>query len=358
MSDNSFGKVFRITTFGESHGPAIGVVLDGVPPGLKLSEADIQADLDRRRPGQSGVSTPRSEADRAEILSGVFEGLTTGAPVAVLIRNADSDSSQYDNIRGLFRPGHADFTYFMKYGGYDYRGGGRASGRETACRVAAGAVARRLLAHWGVRVRAAAVQVAGVAAQRWVDEEIDRNPVRAPDLDAASRMEKRILEASAAGDSVGGVVECRATGCPAGLGAPLYGKLNAELAYALMTIGAARAVEIGDGVACALRAGSENNDAMDEHGFVTNHTGGILGGISTGEPIIARVHFKPTSSIARAQQTVTQKGERTELAIRGRHDPCIVPRAVPVVEAMTAVVLADHVLRNEASQVLRRRPRA
>lgn len=355
MSTNSFGKIFRFTTFGESHGPAIGVVIDGVPPNFEISESDIQAELDRRKPGQSELATPRAEADKAQILSGVFQGRTTGAPLMVLINNKDHQSSQYDNIKDVFRPGHADFTYFHKYGNYDYRGGGRASARETACRVVAGAVAKKFLSSLGISVKAATVRVKDVVSTDWNEEQIEKNPVRCADAQAAKLMEQAVLDAKQNGDSLGGIIECRVSGAPAGLGEPVYGKLDAELAYAMMSIGATRGCEFGQ-LNVFERSGIENNDAMEEGGkFCSNRTGGILGGISTGEMIYFRVIFKATSSVGIVQSTSDKTGSACKLKIDGRHDPCILPRAVPVVEAMTNVVLADLFLRNEAMQVVNRR---
>ena len=354
MSENSFGKVFRFTTFGESHGQAMGVIVDSVPPGLEICEEDFNRELRRRRPGQSGLTTPRNEEDRARILSGVFEGLTTGAPLAVIIDNKDHVSQQYDNIKDVFRPGHADFTYFHKYGVYDYRGGGRASARETACRVAAGVVARKIIALCGTSVTAATVRVKDICARSWVPSEIENNRLRCADPEAAPLMEKLVLETKEKGDSVGGVIECRVSGCPVGLGAPVYGKLSAELGFAMLSIPASRGVEFGDGADMLSRTGSKNNDQMDENGFLTNRTGGMLGGISTGEEIVFRVMFKPTSSVSVPQNTQAKDGRAARLEIDGRHDPCVLPRAVPVVEAMTAVVLADQLMRNEAVQFVRR----
>lgn len=349
MAGNSFGQLFRITTFGESHGPAVGVVVDGCPPGMALSSRDIQVELDRRRPGQSRVTTSRQEPDQVEILSGVFEGRTLGTPIALLIRNRDADPSAYESLRHVFRPGHADLTYFLKYGLRDHRGGGRASGRETAARVAAGAIAKKLLARFGVKVLAATVQAGKIRAQKFDARAIEQNAMRCPDTRAAARMMALVERARKRGDSVGGVVEVRALGVPAGLGEPVFAKLDAELASALMGIGGVKAVEIGDGFAVASRLGSENSDPIRYRRgkFFTrnNRAGGILGGISTGEEIIARLAVKPTSSIARPQMTVTDAGRPTTLRIQGRHDPCLCPRIVPVAEAMVALVLADHLLR-------------
>jgi len=348
MASNSFGKLFRITTFGESHGPAIGVVIDGVPPLLPLEAGDIQKELDRRRPGQSKITTQRKESDRAEILSGVFEGKTTGTPITILIRNEDQRSQDYSNLKDVFRPGHADYTYQMKYGFRDYRGGGRASGRETACRVAAGAIAKKILAQHKIQVIAYTLSVGNIIAQKKDFSVIEKNLVRAPDLEAAEKMIQLIEEARKDCDSIGGVIEAVIQGCPPGLGEPIYDKLNARLAYALMSIGTMRGVEFGDGFAATKLRGSEHNDVFYKKGneihTKTNHAGGILGGLSTGEDIILRVGVKPPSSIAKNQQTVDISGEDAEIQVKGRHDPCICPRVVPVVEAMIALTLVDFLL--------------
>jgi chorismate synthase len=338
---NTLGEIVRLTTFGESHGPMIGAVLDGVRPGLPLTAADIQRDLDRRRPGQSAVSTARKESDTVQIVSGVFEGKTTGAPVGLLIRNADHRSSHYEAIKDLFRPGHADFTFWQKYGIRDYRGGGRASGRETATRVAGGAVARKILAERGVTIRGWTLEIAGIAAERIDFDEIDRNPVRCPDPAAAERMEAAILSAKEAGDSVGGIAQVEAHGLPAGLGDPVFSKLDARLGAALFSVGAVKGVEIGSGFGGARRRGSEHNDAMRDGAFLSNHAGGILGGISTGQPLVARVAVKPTASVGLEQQAMDIYGANRTIRIEGRHDPCIVPRIVPVLEAMFALTLLD-----------------
>lgn len=348
MGSNSFGKIFTITTFGESHGPAIGVVVDGVPPGISIAVEDIQKDLDRRRPGQSKITTQRQEADKAEILSGVFEGKTTGSPIAILIRNEDQRSKDYSNLKDVFRPGHADFTYQMKYGIRDYRGGGRSSGRETACRVAAGAVAKKILNQHKIQIIAYTLSVGNITAKKKDFSVIEKNLVRAPDMDAAEKMIALIDSVRKDCDSVGGVIEAVIKGCPVGLGDPIYDKLNARLAYALMSIGTMRGVEFGDGFAATQLRGSEHNDIFYKKGSEThtktNHAGGILGGISNGEDIILRVGVKPASSIAKNQQTVDISGEDTEIQVKGRHDPCICPRVVPVVEAMIAVTLVDCLL--------------
>lgn len=355
MAENSFGTAFRITTWGESHGPAIGVVIDGCPAGLELSEEIIQKDLDRRRPGQSQVSTKRKEPDAAKILSGVFEGKTTGAPIHIEIQNKDKNSAAYGKIRNVYRPGHADYTWTAKYGHRDHRGGGRSSARETACRVAAGAVARALLSREGVEVFAHTVQIHDIAAEKFDRAAIDENEVRCADPDAAARMVERIKAVRKEGDSIGGVIEVRAVGVPAGLGEPVYGKLNADLARALMSINAVKGVEIGAGFAAAALKGSQNNDRMRMKDgrivFETNNSGGIDGGISNGNEIVARIAVKPTPSILKEQRTVDAEGRETTVSVEGRHDPCVVPRAVPVAEAMTLVTLADHYLRNRLSRL-------
>lgn len=340
-SPSSFGEVVRVTTFGESHGPAVGAVLDGVPPMVEISEADIQRELDRRRPGQSAVTTPRSEEDRAHILSGVFEGRTTGAPICVLVYNRDQDPSKYEAIREVFRPGHADFTFWKKYGIRDHRGGGRSSGRETAGRVAAGAVARKILAERGITITAFAQEIAGVRGEVEDLGFIERNPVRAADPAAAGLMEEAVLRARADKDSVGGVVKLIARGVPAGLGDPVFFKMDARLAMAIFSIGAVKGVEIGSGFDAARMRGSENNDHMRDGAFLSNNAGGILGGITTGADITLRVAVKPTPSIFREQETIDTRGAARTVAVEGRHDPCIVPRIVPVVEAMAALVLLD-----------------
>ena len=348
MPGSSFGHLFRLTTFGESHGGVVGAVVDGVTPGLDLSEADIQAELDRRKPGQSEITTPRSEPDTVHILSGVFEGRTTGTPVLLILHNKDARPGAYDAIKDLFRPGHADYTYFKKYGLRDHRGSGRASGRETAGRVAAGAIARKLLARRGVRIVAYTLRAAGVPCQKRDFNQIELNPMRACDATAAEEMVRRVTAARDRGDSVGGIVECQVDGVPAGLGEPVFDKLDAELGKAILSIGATKGIEFGTGFAAADMFGSQHNDAMDASGFVTNHAGGILGGISSGAPIVFRTVIKPTSSISSPQQTTDRHGRPATIRTEGRHDPCICPRVVPVVEAMTALVLEDHFKRHEA----------
>jgi chorismate synthase len=349
LTSNSLGDAFRLVTFGESHGPAVGVVLDGVQPGLELDDASIQAQLDRRRPGRSEVSSARNEPDRAEILSGVFEGRTTGAPICILVRNRDARSGDYDALKDLFRPGHGDMTWLARYGVRDWRGGGRLSGRETVARVAAGAVARRLLEADGVVIRGHVIEAAGVQASTFDAAEVEDNVMRCGDPVAAAAMEAAVLSARADGDSVGGVLEVVAEGVPAGWGDPLFGKLDARLAGAMMSIGAVKGVEVGAGFAAARMRGSEHNDALHPDGFASNHAGGVLAGISSGAPIVMRLAIKPTPSIRRAQQTLDRDGEPREISIAGRHDPCICPRAVPVAEAMMAIVLADARLARAAS---------
>ena len=345
---SSFGKLLTITTFGESHGPAVGVILDGCPPGIAVDVETIQRDLDRRRPGQSGVTTQRKEPDRVELLSGVFEGVTTGATIALVVRSVDARPQDYAELKDIFRPGHADYTYWKKYGVRDYRGSGRSSGRETVGRVAAGAVARKILERDGARVQAYTIRVADQVAQDRDLEFAEQNPVRSPDRKAAAEMERIILAAREAGDSLGGVVEILATGVPAGLGDPVMDKLDASLAWGLMSIGAVKGFEVGEGFRAAALRGSQMNDRMTPGGFASNHAGGILGGISTGDPIVTRIAVKPPSSIALPQKTVDARGKERDFAILGRHDPCLCPRVVPVAEAMTCLVLADALLRQRA----------
>ena len=345
---STFGRFLTITTFGESHGPAVGVILDGCPPGIAVTPEVVQRDLDRRRPGQSAVTTQRKEPDKVEILSGVFEGVTTGASIALVVRSVDARPADYSNLKDLFRPGHADYTYWMKYGVRDYRGSGRSSGRETVGRVAAGAIARVILDGIGARVQAYTVQVGGITALKRDLAIAEQNSVRCPDADAAAEMERAILAAREAGDSLGGVVEIRADGVPVGLGDPVMDKLEASLAWGLMSIGAVKGFEVGDGFAAAGHRGSEMNDRMTTQGFASNHAGGIRGGISTGEPIVCRIAVKPPSSIAIPQKTVDTEGQERDFAITGRHDPCLCPRVVPVAEAMTCLTLADALLRQRA----------
>jgi chorismate synthase len=326
----------------------VGVVVDGVTPGVEVSVEEIQVQLDRRKPGQSFITTPRREPDTVSVLSGVFEGRTTGTPMILILYNADANPSAYDEIRQMFRPGHADFTYLKKYGIRDWRGSGRASGRETAGRVAAGAIARKLLARRGVSVVAHTQEAGGVRCESYDPDEIERNLMRAADPEAAARMEARVAEVKEQDDSVGGVIECRVAGVSAGIGDPVFDKLDAELAHAIVSIGAVKGIEFGSGFAAAGMTGSEHNDEMTPKGFATNHAGGIIGGISTGEAIVFRVAIKPVSSIARAQQTIDTEGRERTIRTEGRHDACICPRVVPVVEAMTCIVLEDHYKRQAA----------
>ncbi len=355
MSHNSFGRLFRFTTWGESHGPAIGCVVDGTPPRITLSEADIQPWLDRRRPGQSRFVTQRRESDQVRILSGTFEGRTTGTPISLLIENEDQRAKDYSENRNKFRPGHADYTYWAKYGIRDHRGGGRSSARETASRVAAGAVARKVIEHVTGRsadIQGALVQIGSepIDRGRWDWAEIERNPFFSPDAAAAERWSKLLDGLRKAGSSAGAIVEVVARGMPGGLGAPIYGKLDSDLAAAMMSINAVKGVEIGAGFAAAALAGETNGDEMHmkdgKVAFKSNNAGGILGGISTGQDIIVRFAVKPTSSITIARETVTVEGEAAEISTKGRHDPCVGIRAVPVGEAMLAIVLADHLLRH------------
>ncbi len=353
MSHNSFGHLFRVTTWGESHGLAIGCVIDGTPPGIALSESDIQPFLDKRRPGQSKYTTQRAEPDQVKILSGIYEGRTTGTPIALLIENTDQRSKDYSNIAAQFRPGHADITYELKYGIRDPRGGGRSSARETAMRVAAGAIARKIL---GEQVRISGAMVAlgshWISRERWDWREVEKNPFFCPDPVAAAEWAGILDSVRKQGSSLGAVIEITATGVKPGLGAPIYGKLDADIAAALMSINAVKGVEIGDGFAAAALSGEADADEMRmENGavkFLSNHAGGILGGISTSQPIIARFAVKPTSSILNPVRSVDRTGAEVELVTKGRHDPCVGIRAVPVGEAMLACVLADHLLRHRA----------
>jgi chorismate synthase len=351
MSDNSFGEMFRVTTWGESHGPAIGCVVDGVPPGLKIDAAELQTWLDKRKPGSSRFVTQRREPDEVEILSGVFEGKTTGTPVSLMIRNQDARSRDYSAIKDKFRPGHADYTYWKKYGIRDYRGGGRSSARETASRVAAGGIARKVLGR-GIKIRGAMVQMGDMEIDRsnWRWPTVAKNPFWCPDAKAAKEWETYLDGIRKAGSSVGAVIEIVASGVPAGLGAPIYGKLDGDLAAAMMSINAVKGVEIGAGFDAAALTGEENADEMRMKGkdveFLSNNAGGVLGGISTGQDIVVRFVVKATSSILTPRQTVTRQGKNTEIATKGRHDPCVGIRGVPVGEAMMACVLADHLLRH------------
>src|SRR6056297_1085853 len=352
MSYNTFGHVFRVTTWGESHGPALGATVDGCPPGVPLEAATIQHWLDRRKPGQSKYTTQRREADEVEILSGVFEGVTTGTPIQLMIRNTDQRSKDYGDIADKFRPGHADITYWQKYGIRDYRGGGRSSARETAARVAAGGVARAALAELCPQVKITGYMVQmgphAIDRARFDADQIDKTPFWVPDAQAAEEWSEYLDGLRKSGDSVGAVIEVTARGVPAGLGAPVYGKLDTDLAAAMMSINAVKGVEIGDGMAAAMLTGTQNADEilMGDKGpvYTSNHAGGILGGISTGQDVVVRVAVKPTSSILTPRRTITKSGEDTEIVTKGRHDPCVGIRAVPVGEAMMACILLDHIL--------------
>ncbi|WP_366657947.1 chorismate synthase [Fodinicurvata sp. EGI_FJ10296] len=353
MAGNSFGTLFRFTTWGESHGPALGVVVDGCPPGIELGEADIQHFLDRRRPGQSKYTTQRREPDAVRILSGVFEGRTTGTPISLMIENTDQRSKDYGTIAQTYRPGHADYTYDRKYGIRDHRGGGRSSARETAARVAAGAIARKVLS--GVSIRGALVAIgdSGVDRSRWDWSAVDANDFFCPDPETVPVWDARLGEIRKAGSSIGAVIEVVASGVPAGLGEPIYDKLDGDLARAMMTINAVKGVEIGDGFAAAALRGEENADEMrlgagGETVFGSNHAGGVLGGISSGQDVVCRFAVKPTSSILVPRRSITSDGQETDVQTRGRHDPCVGIRAVPVGEAMMALVLADHWMRQRA----------
>jgi chorismate synthase len=354
MSGNTFGSLFRITTWGESHGPGVGVVIDGCPAGMALDETDIQKELNRRRPGQSDITTQRKEEDKAEILSGVFSGKTTGVPISIMVKNLDVDSSKYEELKNTPRPGHADLTYELKYGLRDWRGGGRSSARETIGRVAAGAVAKKLLLLRGIEVLGHVVELGGIRAKPVSIEDIrkntEKNPVRCADMEAAVEMRAMIHAARSEGDSVGGIVEIIGIGIPAGVGEPVFDKLSAELARGLMSIGAVKGVEFGAGFKCAQMKGSRMNDTIalcsDKISTLTNNAGGMLGGISNGEPIICRIAVKPTPSISKEQRTVDMSNMKdTRIKITGRHDPSIPPRIVPVAEAMVALVLVDQMMR-------------
>ncbi|MDM7955512.1 chorismate synthase [Blastomonas sp.] len=353
MSFNTFGRVFRFTTWGESHGPALGAVVDGCPPGLPISEADIQPFMDARRPGTSRFTTQRQEPDVVKILSGAFEGRTTGTPISLMIENVDQRSKDYSEVAKAYRPGHADYAYDKKYGFRDYRGGGRSSARETAARVAAGGVARLVIPEVTLIAYVAELGGDSIDPARFDAAEIARNPFFCPDPEAAKRWEAKVDAARKAGSSLGAVVECVATGVPAGWGAPLYAKLDSELAAACMSINAVKGVEIGDGFAAARLSGEHNADPMrpgvdGDPEFLANHAGGIAGGISTGQPVVVRVAFKPTSSILTPVETITRHGEASEIVTKGRHDPCVGIRGTPVVEAMVALVLADQKLLHRA----------
>ncbi|GEA52618.1 chorismate synthase [Vibrio inusitatus NBRC 102082] len=347
MAGNSIGQHFRVTTFGESHGIALGCIIDGCPPGLSLEEADLQKDLDRRRPGTSRYTTARREPDEVKILSGVFEGQTTGTSIGLLIENTDQRSKDYSEIKDKFRPGHADYTYHQKYGVRDYRGGGRSSARETAMRVAAGAVAKKYLAQeFGVEIKAYLTQMGDVKIENIDFDEIENNPFFSPDAAAAEKFDQLIRDLKKEGDSVGAKLQVVAKSVPVGLGEPIFDRLDADIAHALMSINAVKGVEIGDGFEVAAQKGSEHRDELTPDGFASNHAGGILGGISTGQDIVANIALKPTSSITVPGNTINRQGEATQLITKGRHDPCVGIRAVPIAEAMLAIVVLDHLLRH------------
>ena len=346
MAGNTFGAAFRVTTWGESHGTAVGATIDGCPPGLVIGPEEIQQDLDRRRPGTGGAASPRKEPDKVELLSGTFEGKTTGTPITLVIYNKDAHSKSYDHLKNIFRPGHGDITYLQKYGIGDHRGGGRASARETAARVAAGAVARSLLyIRHGILVIAYTVALGGITSKKRDLSAISQNRLFCPDPEAAELMEEKVTQTKKQGDSLGGIVEIVARNCPAGLGEPVFDKLDGELARALMSIGAVKGVEVGAGFAAAARTGSENNDPITADGFVTNNSGGILAGISNGDDIVTRVAVKPIPSIAKEQNTIDLDRQPVKIKIGGRHDISAIPRIIPVCEAMVCLTLADHLLR-------------
>lgn len=355
MSGSSFGKLFKITTWGESHGRGLGVVIEGCPAGLPIKESEIQLELNRRRTGQSKVTTTRKEGDQIQIMSGVFKGKTTGTPISLLVENEDADSSKYELIKNLYRPGHADYTYDMKYGFRDYRGGGRSSARETVGRVAAGAIAKKLLARERIKIIGFTRQVGKHIAKNIDYREIENNIVRCPDNKIAEKMVNSIMRARKKGDSLGGVVEVIAQGVPAGLGEPVFDRLDADLAKAVMSMPAVKGVEIGVGFQSAIMTGSECNDVFVMKNkkvmTATNNAGGILGGISNGMDIVIRLVVKPTSSINKAQDTVTQQGKKAEIRVEGRHDPCVAPRAVPIAEAMVAITLIDHLYRAKSARL-------
>lgn len=358
MAGNSFGNLFRITTFGESHGPAIGVTLDGCPSGIPITVEEIQKELERRKPGQSKIVTQRKEEDEVEILSGVFEGKTTGTPIALLIRNKDQKSKDYSHIQNIYRPSHADYVYDKKYGHRDYRGGGRSSARETAARVAAGAIAKKILKQENIQIHSFVDRVQNIAIPENTNidlSKIENNAVRCPDADTAQKMEDLILKIKKNGDTVGGTVSTIAEGIPVGLGDPVFDKLHADLGKAMLSINAAKGFEIGSGFEGTYLTGAEHNDIFQQKDgkvtTLTNHSGGIQGGISNGENITFKVAFKPVATIMRDQPSVNKDGEDATVQGKGRHDPCVLPRAVPIVEAMTALVLVDHLLRHKATQV-------
>ncbi|MCU7839284.1 MAG: chorismate synthase [Candidatus Thiodiazotropha sp. (ex Lucinoma annulata)] len=352
MSGNSIGKLFTVTSFGESHGPAIGCIVDGCPPGLTLSASDLQHDLDRRKPGTSRHTTQRREADEVEILSGVFEGRTTGTPIGLIIHNTDQRSKDYSEIMDRFRPGHADYTYNQKYGFRDYRGGGRSSARETAMRVAAGGIAKKYLRErYGIQIRGYLSQLGPIKVEKLDWDQVEKNPFFSPDEDKVVEMEAYMDTLRKAGNSVGARINVVASGMPAGLGEPIFDRLDAELARALMSINAVKGVELGDGFRCVEQKGTEHRDEMTPDGFLSNHAGGVLGGISSGQDLLASIALKPTSSLRLPGQTVNRTGEPVEVVTKGRHDPCVGIRATPIAEAMMAIVVMDHLLRHRGQNM-------
>ncbi len=352
MSGNSFGKLFSVTSFGESHGPAIGCIVDGCPPGLELSEADLQRDLDRRKPGTSRHTTQRREADEVQILSGVFEGKTTGTPIGLVIHNTDQRSKDYSEIMDRFRPGHADYTYTQKYGFRDYRGGGRSSARETAMRVAAGGIAKKYLkVRYGIEIRGYLAQLGPIKPEKFVWNDVNENAFFCPDLYKVPELEAYMDQLRQEGNSIGARINVVATGVPPGLGEPIFDRLDAEIAHAMMSINAVKGVEIGDGFACVEQKGTEHRDEMTPDGFKSNHAGGVLGGISSGQDILASIALKPTSSLRLPGHTVNKEGKSVEVVTKGRHDPCVGIRATPIAEAMMAMVLMDHMLRHRGQNM-------
>ncbi len=351
MAGNSFGKIFRITTFGESHGKAVGVVIDGCPSKIPLSEADIQRELDRRKPGQSELTTPRNEDDEVEILSGVFEGMTTGTPICMVVYNKNQKSKDYDAVKNLFRPGHADYTYQMKYGIRDYRGGGRSSSRETIGRVCAGALAKKILSKYNIEIYGYVKQVGNVKGEKVVRDFIEKNPVRMADPEKYKAAYDLILNVKQKGDSVGALVEVIVSGVPVGLGEPVFDRLNADIAKAIMSIPAVKGIEFGAGFSVVESFGSENNDEITPYGFLSNNAGGTLGGISSGQDIVFRFAVKPPSSILIEKNTIDLMGNPKKIVTEGRHDPCVAPRVVPIAESMTALVLVDHLMINKRLEV-------
>ncbi len=352
MSGNTFGKLFSVTGFGESHGPAIGCIVDGCPPGLALTEADLQHDLDRRKPGKTRHTTQRQEADQVRILSGVFEGVTTGTPIGLLIENTDQRSKDYSGIMDRFRPGHADYTYQQKYGRRDYRGGGRSSARETAMRVAAGAIAKKYLAEkYAIRIRGYMAQLGPIKYEQFDWDAVESNPFFFPDANKITELEAYMDALRKKGDSIGARINVVASGVPPGLGEPIFDRLDAEIAHALMSINAVKGVEIGAGFACVEQQGTEHRDEITPEGFLSNHAGGVLGGISSGQDIVASIALKPTSSLRLPAKSINLKGEPVEVVTKGRHDPCVGIRATPIAEAMLAIVLMDHVLRHRAQNI-------